>query len=222
MSNPSAHSVQRLEHAASPASLASLPSDLLTLVADELVDDTQCLAHFAAVCTRTLAAARVALRATSSTPQAQVVRLIGRSVPSVSRVQPCSAEGKLDGSREQVTNKRLNFGELPRASKATVDKAVDKVDAADASDPQCIVPYLQDIYRHYREAEVRRSQSLAEAPHCGRPTHTVAGARARTHPHAPLMHVHALRSRPHAPLTRQHAPVAGAEAPLALVHEQAD
>ena len=197
MSNPSAHSVQRLEHAASPASLASLPSDLLTLVADELVDDTQCLAHFAAVCTRTLAAARVALRATSSTPQAQVVRLIGRSVPSVSRVQPCSAEGKLDGSREQVTNKRLNFGELPRASKATVDKAVDKVDAADASDPQCIVPYLQDIYRHYREAEVRRppqpKHPTAAGPHtrCSRTSTRSAHAR----PHAPLTPTALLRPR---------------------------
>ena len=210
---------QRLEHAASTASpLTSLPADLLTLVADELVEEGKCLAKFAAVCTRTLAAARVALRATSSTPQAQVVRLIGRPAPSVSRVQPCGAEGKLDDARGQVGNKRLNFGDLPRAPKAPVDS----VDAADASDPQCIVPYLQDIYRHYREAEVRRSQSLAEAPHCGRPTHTVAGARARTHPHAPLMHVHTLRSRPHAPLTRQHAPVAGAQAPLALVHEQAD
>ena len=159
----SAHSVGRLEHAASPASLASLPSDLLTLVADELVDDTQCLANFAAVCTRTLAAARVALRATSSTPQAQVVRLIGYTV------QPCSAGGKLDGSRE-LDNERLNFGELPRASQAPVDKAVlDKVDAADASDPQCIVPYLQDIYRHYREAEVRRPACRSTPP---RPAHT--------------------------------------------------
>ena len=178
----SAHSVGRLEHAASPASLASLPSDLLTLVADELVDDTQCLANFAAVCTRTLAAARVALRATSSTPQAQVVRLIGYTV------QPCSAGGKLDGSRE-LDNKRLNFGELPRASQAPVDKAVDKVDAADASDPQCIVPYLQDIYRHYREAEVRRPPQ---------PKHPTA---AGPHTRCPSMHVHTPHSRPHAPLT---------------------
>ena len=163
---------QRLEHAASPDSLASLPSDLLTLVADELIDDTQCLANFAAVCTRTLAAVRVAQRATLSTPQAQVVRLIGRPMPSVSRVQPCGAEGKLDVARGQVGNKRLNLGFLPRASKTPVDKAVDTVDKADASDPQCIVPYLQDIYRHYREAEVRRPacrstmhvHTLAHAP----------------------------------------------------------
>ena len=52
----------------------------------------------------------------------------------------------------QVGNKRLNFDALPGASKAPVDK----VDACDASNPQCIIPYLQDIHRHYREAEVRR------------------------------------------------------------------
>ena len=53
--------------------------------------------------------------------------------------------------------KRLNLGELPRAPKAPkAPEAVDKVDAADVSDPQCIVPYLQDIHRHYREEEVRR------------------------------------------------------------------
>ena len=53
--------------------------------------------------------------------------------------------------------KRLNLGELPRAPKAAkAPEAVDKVDAADVSDPQCIVPYLQDIHRHYREEEVRR------------------------------------------------------------------
>ena len=52
----------------------------------------------------------------------------------------------------QVGNKRLNFDALPGASKAPVDK----VDACDASNPQCMIPYLQDIHRHYREAEVRR------------------------------------------------------------------
>ena len=52
-------------------------------------------------------------------------------------------------------NKRLNFDALPGASKAPVDR----VDACDASNPQCIVPYLQDIHRHYREAEVRVAPS---------------------------------------------------------------
>ena len=174
--------------APAPASLACLPSDLLTLVADELVvnDDAQ---NFAAVCTRTLAAARVAWRATSSTPQAQVVRLVGCDVPSASRIQPCSAEGKLVGI------KRLNLGELPRAPKAPkAPEAVDKVDAADVSDPQCIVPYLQDIHRHYREEEVsRRSLPSTCSPQCS--------------PRAALMPGRS---------------VAGAEAPLAVVHEQAD
>lgn len=58
----------------------------------------------------------------------------------------------------QVGNKRLNFDALPGASKAPVDK----VDACDASNPQCIIPYLQDIHRHYREAEVRGAQPLAK------------------------------------------------------------
>ena len=166
--------------ASAPASLACLPSDLLILVADELVvnDDAQ---NFAAVCTRTLAAARVAWRATSSTPQAQVVRLVGRAVPSASRVQQCSAEGKLVGI------KRLNLGELPRAPKAPrAPEAVDKVDAADVSDPQCIVPYLQDIHRHYREEEVSRpSLPSTYSPRAGlMPARSVAGAE------APLAVVH--------------------------------
>ena len=168
--------------ASAPASLACLPSDLLILVADELVvnDDAQ---NFAAVCTRTLAAARVAWRATSSTPQAQVVRLVGRAVPSASRVQQCSAEGKLVGI------KRLNLGELPRAPKAPKapkdPEAVDKVDAADVSDPQCIVPYLQDIHRHYREEEVRRASRRPRSPRAAlMPARSAAGAE------APLAVVH--------------------------------
>ena len=67
-------------------------------------------------------------------------------------------------------NKRLNFDALPGASKAPVDR----VDACDASNPQCIVPYLQDIHRHYREAEVRGAQPLAKLAHRAkpRPTHS--------------------------------------------------
>ena len=57
-------------------------------------------------------------------------------------------------------NKRLNFDALPGASKAPVDR----VDACDASNPQCIVPYLQDIHRHYREAEVRGAQPWPNCP----------------------------------------------------------
>jgi len=38
---------------------------------------------------------------------------------------------------------------------------VDKVDAADASNAQYIVPYLQDIHRHYREAEGLKHASPA-------------------------------------------------------------
>ena len=64
----------------------------------------------------------------------------------------------------QVGNKRLNFDALPGASKAPVDK----VDAADASNPQCIIPYLQDIHRHYREAEVRRPAPWPNYPTASR------------------------------------------------------
>jgi len=70
--------------------------------------------------------------------------LAGRPAPSV---KPYGADAQLDDA--QVGNKRLNFDALPGASKAPVDR----VDACDASNPQCIVPYLQDIHRHYREAE---------------------------------------------------------------------
>eukprot|EP00908_Phaeocystis_cordata_P004397 Transcript_14781.p1 GENE.Transcript_14781~~Transcript_14781.p1 ORF type:complete len:331 (-),score=182.44 Transcript_14781:239-1231(-) len=59
-------------------------------------------------------------------------------------------------ARLQMGNKRLNFDAIQGGSRSTVDAskpAVDKVDAVDASNPQYIVPYLQDIHRHYREAE---------------------------------------------------------------------
>jgi cyclin B len=58
-------------------------------------------------------------------------------VPS-SRLQ---AESKLDGFK------------LHDGTKSYGKEQVDKVDAVDASNPQYIVPYLQDIHRHYREAE---------------------------------------------------------------------
>jgi hypothetical protein len=32
---------------------------------------------------------------------------------------------------------------------------VDKVDAADTGNAQAVTPYLTEIHRHYREAEVR-------------------------------------------------------------------
>ena len=44
---------------------------------------------------------------------------------------------------------------MPAAAK----QPVDKVDAADASNPQYIIPYLQDIHRHYREAEALKHAS---------------------------------------------------------------
>ena len=83
----------------------------------------------------------------------------------------------------QVGNKRLNFEALPGASKAPIDK----VDACDASNPQYIIPYLQDIHRHYREAEVR-----APSPWPNYPT----ASRGRPTPHSPHP-AHALRSPSH-------------------------
>ena len=74
-------------------------------------------------------------------------------------------------------NKRLNFDAIQGGSRSTVDAskpAVDKVDAVDASNPQYIVPYLQDIHRHYREAEVRAplpSRPFHLAGHPGRLPH---------------------------------------------------
>jgi hypothetical protein len=42
---------------------------------------------------------------------------------------------------------------------------VDKVDMADINDAQAVVPYLQEIHRHYREAEVSTSiRCRAHAP----------------------------------------------------------
>ena len=32
---------------------------------------------------------------------------------------------------------------------------IDKVDLADSNNAQAVIPYLADIHRHYREAEVR-------------------------------------------------------------------
>ena len=82
-------------------------------------------------------------------------------------------------------NKRLNFDALPGASKAPVDR----VDACDASNPQCIVPYLQDIHRHYREAEVR----VAPSPWPNWPTARSRGTDPQPEAHRPLP-AHALRS----------------------------
>ena len=83
----------------------------------------------------------------------------------------------------QVGNKPLNFEALPGASKAPIDK----VDACDASNPQYIIPYLQDIHRHYREVEVR-----APSPWPNYPT----ASRGRPTPHSPHP-AHALRSPSH-------------------------
>ena len=41
------------------------------------------------------------------------------------------------------------------AAPSSVKEPVDKVDMADVNDAQAVVPYLGDIHRHYREAEVR-------------------------------------------------------------------
>ena len=82
-------------------------------------------------------------------------------------------------------NKRLNFDALPGASKAPVDR----VDACDASNPQCIVPYLQDIHRHYREAEVR----VAPSPWPNWPAARSRGTDPQPEAHRPLP-AHALRS----------------------------
>ena len=76
----------------------------------------------------------------------------------------------------QVGNKRLNFDALPGASKAPVDK----VDACDASNPQCMIPYLQDIHRHYREVEVRAPSPWPNYPTASRGRPTPRG------PHTPL------------------------------------
>ena len=96
----------------------------------------------------------------------------------------------------QVDNKRLNFDALPGASKAPVDK----VDACDASNPQCMIPYLQDIHRHYREAEVRRPALAKLSQREPRPTPT---------------------PRP-TPRSRASLTVPGDQARLTVVHEQAD
>ena len=62
------------------------------------------------------------------------------------------AESKLDGFK------------LHDGTKSYGKEQVDKVDAVDASNPQYIVPYLQDIHRHYREAEVRATAPLCRSP----------------------------------------------------------
>ena len=103
----------------------------------------------------------------------------------------------------QVGNKRLNFDALPGASKAPVDR----VDACDASNPQCIIPYLQDIHRHYREAEVCVAPS---------PGQTVPPREAAADPQ-PEAHCLLPAARSRALLA-----VPGGQARLALVHEQAD
>lgn len=38
---------------------------------------------------------------------------------------------------------------------AAIKEPVDKVDLADVGNAQSVIPYLNDIHRHYREAEVR-------------------------------------------------------------------
>ena len=95
----------------------------------------------------------------------------------------------------QVDNKRLKFDALPGASKAPVDKV-----ECDASNPQCMIPYLQDIHRHYREAEVRRPALAKLSQREPRPTPT---------------------PRP-TPRSRASLTVPGDQARLTVVHEQAD
>lgn len=49
---------------------------------------------------------------------------------------------------------------------SAVKEIVDKVDMADIDNPQAVIPYLADIHRHYREAEVRTlSCKHARIPH---------------------------------------------------------
>ena len=42
------------------------------------------------------------------------------------------------------------------AAPASVKEPVDKADLVDINNAQAVIPYLADIQRHYREAEVRR------------------------------------------------------------------
>ena len=86
----------------------------------------------------------------------------------LSRAQVGSFKGLTSKQPSWLENKigRPTFDRLHEDSGKTQqpsEPVVDRVDASDIKNPQAVIPYLMDIHRHYREAEVRTHHRLA--PH---------------------------------------------------------
>jgi hypothetical protein len=64
--------------------------------------------------------------------------------------------GGLVGSRGLFDRNHEDVG------RSSVKEIVDKVDMLDIDNPQAVIPYLADIHRHYREAEVRNPSVQAQ------------------------------------------------------------
>jgi hypothetical protein len=83
--------------------------------------------------------------------------------------------GKPDAKAQYAAKMRPNLlSAFDEAAPAAPKEPVDKVDMNDVNDPQANVPYLQDIHRHYREAEVHPGPLTT--PHASRPARRCTNA----------------------------------------------
>eukprot|EP00967_Tisochrysis_lutea_P157544 scaffold320018_cov32-Tisochrysis_lutea.AAC.1 len=87
------------------------------------------------------------------------------SCPAVSAQLLCSQAGGVKGLSCKPSGGLLGGRGLfdrshEDAGRSVVKELVDKVDMGDINNPQAMIPYLADIHRHYREAEVRYRRAL--------------------------------------------------------------
>ncbi len=134
--------------------------------------------------------------------------------------------GKVGGilSSRGVFDRELEVG-----GRSAPKEPVDKVDLADINNAQSCIPYMADIHRHYREAEVRPAPIPREDAFTRALVAAGAAPQSSGPPRAPRSpspfpgaSVPALRARPARSPDSAVAAPAGAQHRVGNIYEQAD